>query len=421
MSSRILTVALLLPVAALTACGQSRDPQPAAQSAASQPAPSQPKTALGRQVERAMREARRELATQNISLNNGIRFGPDHEKASQDHLPKAEITPGGDLLIEGKPVPVDAAQRAQLLKYRGHVVAVAEAGMAIGVQGADLGMQAAGEAIKGIFSGDTDNIERRIEAEAEKIEVEAAKLCAQLPPMLATEQALAASLPAFKPYARMDEQDVNDCSQKKDPHAVRDTVRSEIRENIRGGIRDTVRSVVRTEPAGADKAAEATAATLIAAVETQRIEEVRRQVKAGADINARVRGDGTALIRAAAGGNLATVNELIRLGADVNKSSRGDGNPLIAAAKAGHLDIVKRLVAAGADIDPVVPGDETALINAARSGHLDVVTYLVEHGADVNQGVFADYGRWRSPLNQATDAGVRKYLQGKGARAGRDA
>ena len=78
-------------------------------------------------------------------------------------------------------------------------------------------------------------------------------------------------------------------------------------------------------------------------------------------------------------------------------------------------------MAAGADVDAVVPGDETALINAARSGHLDVVTYLVEHGADVNQGVFADDGRWRSPLNQATDAGVRKYLQGKGARAGRDA
>ena len=78
-------------------------------------------------------------------------------------------------------------------------------------------------------------------------------------------------------------------------------------------------------------------------------------------------------------------------------------------------------MAAGAEIDAVVPGDETALINAARGGHLDVVTYLVERGANVNQGVFADYGRWRSPLNQATDAAVRKYLQGKGARAGRDA
>ena len=410
-----------LTLAVLSAVACSRSPEPNASDAQATAPASQPRTALGRHVESAMREARRELATRNISLNDGIRFGPDHDRASQDRLPKAEITPVCDLLIEGKPVQIDAAQRAQLLEYRAHMVALAEAGMAIGVQGADLGMQAAGEAIKGIFSGDTSNIERRIEAEAGQIEAEAAKLCAQLPAMLATEQALAASLAAFKPYARMTAQDVNDCSQEKDPRAARHTVRNEIRENIRGGIRDFVRTAMGAGQPGADRGVEATPAMLIAAVDGERIEEIRRQVKAGVDINARVPGDGTALIRAAAGGDLATVDELIRLGADVNQSSRGDANPLIAAAKAGHLGIIKRLVAKGADIDAVVPGDETALINAARGGHLAVVTWLVEHGADVNHGVFADYGRWRSPLNQATDAGVRKYLQGKGARAGRDA
>ena len=37
------------------------------------------------------------------------------------------------------------------------------------------------------------------------------KLCKQLPGMLASQQALAASLPAFKPYARMTQADIDDC------------------------------------------------------------------------------------------------------------------------------------------------------------------------------------------------------------------
>ena len=158
---------------------------------------------------------------------------------------------------------------------------------------------------------------------------------------------------------------------------------------------------------------------LIDAVDAQRIEEIRRLVKQGADINATVFGDGTALIRAAAHGDLAIVNELIRLGADVNQAARGDGNPMIAAAKRGHADVVARLVAAGADVNGVVAGDETPLINAARGGHLDVVTFLVEHGADVNKGVVADFGRWRSPLNQAAGDPVRAYLTSKSAVADR--
>src|SRR3546814_7311711 len=77
------------------------------------------------------------------------------------------------------------------------------------------------------------------------------------------------------------------------------------------------------------------------------------------------------------------------------------------AARAGNDDVVARLIEAGADPDAIVPDDETPLINAAREGHLQTVQYLVEHGADVNLGVTADFGEWRSPLNQASDEAVR--------------
>ena len=128
-------------------------------------------------------------------------------------LPKAEITPQGDLLIEGKAVTITAAQRAELLAYRGQILGIAEAGMAIGAQGANIAGHAVSGAIGAIFGGKDGEkeFEKKMEAEAAKIEAEAMKLCTRLPALMAGQQALAASLPEFKPYARMTQADVDDC------------------------------------------------------------------------------------------------------------------------------------------------------------------------------------------------------------------
>lgn len=124
---------------------------------------------------------------------------------------KAEITPEGDLLINGKAVAIDAQQRALLLDYRKQVEKIALAGMDIGVAGAHLGAKAAGEALRGMFSGNTDDVETKVNAEADKIREQANALCGLLPTMMARQQALAAALPAFKPYATMDQSDIHDC------------------------------------------------------------------------------------------------------------------------------------------------------------------------------------------------------------------
>ena len=145
--------------------------------------------------------ARRKLATSNVSI-------------SRSGTPKAEISPEGDLLIEGKAVTIDASQRQMLLAYRQQIIEIANAGMDIGVQGAALGVGAAGEAIKGVFSGNMDEVQARIEAEAAKIEGEARKLCDLVPAMRRQQQALAAALPEFAPYARSsagDAEDTEEC------------------------------------------------------------------------------------------------------------------------------------------------------------------------------------------------------------------
>lgn len=219
-----LTLALLASTPLLACSQQPAPPTPAATSANSTTGNDGPKTFVGRQVDKALGEARKELATKNISISDGISLNVNGRQIhrSESGLPEAEITPEGDLLIEGKAVQVTPGQRQQVLAYRGQIIGVAEAGIAIGAKGADI----AGEALNGVvglvFGGkDSEKaFEQRMEAQGKKIEAEAMKLCTQLPALLASQQALSASLPEFKPYARMTQEDIDDCGKDDKPNVA---------------------------------------------------------------------------------------------------------------------------------------------------------------------------------------------------------
>jgi hypothetical protein len=157
----------------------------------------EPTTLIGKAVKQATDGAREGLATNNINL-------------SATGQPDAEITPTGELLIGGKAVAVNGEQKALLLEYRQRITTVAEAGIGIGLEAADLAGKAINVAIKGIFGGG-DQIEKKIETEAKGIEQSAKKLCDLLPEMKVTQDKLAAALPEFKPYATMDQSDLDDC------------------------------------------------------------------------------------------------------------------------------------------------------------------------------------------------------------------
>lgn len=239
--------------ALVTGCDQAQAPQastPAGTSA------SAPQTALGRAAKTAIDKARVELVNGNINLNGEI-FSPGHHTISggsrhknpADPRPDAEITPAGDLLIDGKPVSVTTEQHAMLIEYRQSIITVAEAGMDIGVKGADLGGAAIGEVISGLMSGHPEQIEKNIDAKAGNIEAAAMQLCKQLRPMQETQQRLAASLPAFAPYATLKTSDIDDCETRKDRKHVtfatdadRAEIRDEIRDRIRSGVRETVQA-----------------------------------------------------------------------------------------------------------------------------------------------------------------------------------
>lgn len=186
--SRLFTVSLLASALFLSACSRGAEPLAEAEKE------------LEGLADKVGAEVREELATENIGLN-----GDDKS------LPKAEITPAGDLVIDGKTIALDGKQRALTLAYRERVTDVAEAGARVGMQGAELATKAMKEAAQSVFSGDKAGMEARMKEEAKAIRASAAALCDQLPALRQAEQDLAAAVPEFAPYADMDENDINDC------------------------------------------------------------------------------------------------------------------------------------------------------------------------------------------------------------------
>ena len=101
------------------------------------------------------------------------------------------------------------------MDYRQQLVGIAEAGMDIGAQGADLGIHAAKEALWGALTGKQDkDIEASVKPQAEQIKAAAVTLCKRLPRLLVSQQNLAAAMPEFRPYATMEQKDVDDCGKE---------------------------------------------------------------------------------------------------------------------------------------------------------------------------------------------------------------
>lgn len=199
MHQPLIMAGVLAATLALAACNADRAPAGTPAAATSSASAS----LIDHVVDRAMDHAGDEMRKRNISISG-------HDGANGPA--RAQITPQGDLLIDGKAVPIDAAQRAMLLDYRARVEDIAAQGMAIGKQGAALGMHAAADAIVGAFTGQSEaQIQQHAEAQAAGIKQSALALCERLPGLLAAQQKLAAALPAFAPYATMTGHDIESC------------------------------------------------------------------------------------------------------------------------------------------------------------------------------------------------------------------
>lgn len=124
---------------------------------------------------------------------------------------------------------------------------------------------------------------------------------------------------------------------------------------------------------------------LIDAVLANNLNEAKKAVALGADVNYKTPGDEYfPLGLAARFGYMRMVLFLLNMGADVNLCKTGGWNALMAAADEGHLKIVQLLVTKGANVNSQTKMGRTVLMRAAYHGRDEVVRYLISKGAEVN-------------------------------------
>ena len=201
-----LALGLLLPLAA-----QAGDPSPGGINAEIR----QELRQAREEVRAELAEARRELATENLRIDNSLRFARRDGGASGE-LPRAEITPQGDFLIEGEAQEIDAQQRRQLLAYRAQVLEIAATGIDIGQRTAEATLAEIGDSswVGLLFSAMSGRMERRIERLVrQQVEPAVLEICNELPAVRVTQQQLVSSLPQFRPYATIGPNEVDDCAQ----------------------------------------------------------------------------------------------------------------------------------------------------------------------------------------------------------------
>ncbi|MFO3703930.1 DUF2884 family protein [Xanthomonas codiaei] len=143
--------------------------------------------------------------------SGGVTFNGQSVTLKRSGMPAATISADGALSIDGKPVTLNDVQHRAMRNYYAQIQGVAAKGIDIGTQGAAFGAHAAGEALKGVLSGNPDQIGDKIEAEAETFKQKAMLICDQLDKLRGAQDAAASAVPEFGPYANLSQKDVADC------------------------------------------------------------------------------------------------------------------------------------------------------------------------------------------------------------------
>lgn len=126
--------------------------------------------------------------------------------------PEALIDAAGDLRIDRQPTTLNATQRALVQDYYRNVLAMNDHGIAMDMAGAVAAGQAAKSIAQDVASGDTANIDKKIQAKSPQETAAALKTCQDLASIKAAQDSLAGQLAAFKPYAGIIEaSNVGDC------------------------------------------------------------------------------------------------------------------------------------------------------------------------------------------------------------------
>ena len=123
---------------------------------------------------------------------------------------------------------------------------------------------------------------------------------------------------------------------------------------------------------------------LSVAAKSGNVQEVKRLLANGANVNGRDNSRSTPLHYAAGAGEKALVELLIAKGADIHAKGQDSVTPLYLAAKFNRPEVAELLIARGADVNAKTTRGFTPLTIAATEGNKAVAKVLLAHGADAN-------------------------------------
>ena len=127
-----------------------------------------------------------------------------------------------------------------------------------------------------------------------------------------------------------------------------------------------------------------TAADLIDAAGTGRLETVQRLLRDGADVNGRDRRGRTAVTAAASNQHVDAVRALVDAGADVDLQDEDRNNPLLLCGENGNVALLREVLRAHPDLGATNRYGGTALIPASDRGHVDMVRALLKTDIDID-------------------------------------
>lgn len=113
----------------------------------------------------------------------------------------AVVSNVGDLAIDGKAVMLSPAQREDVRAYYMSAENLRKDALATGKAGIATAVTALGSVAKGLASGEPDRIGSEVDQQAAKVEASATKVCRDVADLRARQEALVASVAAFRPYA----------------------------------------------------------------------------------------------------------------------------------------------------------------------------------------------------------------------------
>lgn len=142
---------------------------------------------------------------QHLSIDDGN--VAVHARGAGDAIVQSD----GTLVIDGKVVTTTTAQRELLAHFHAQALKLRSDGVAVGRAGIKTAGKAIGGVIAGLAKRDPNTIDDKVNAQAREVEARAAELCNTLRDLRSTQDAIAAQLPAFQPYATIGKGETDHC------------------------------------------------------------------------------------------------------------------------------------------------------------------------------------------------------------------